>query len=383
MSGALFAHIGGKNRSLGAELAALLPKQKPNIYIEPFGGSFGLGIQSGYDPNDVIMIHNDLDNVIHAIFKAVTYDPEKTLDEVCYLMDTYGYSQETVDYFGLLLAFEKATGENLFKDDIALGAAAWILKTITYNGNCRTLRTSQEVDPVSGVINKFERRGETANCLKGVRVMKEDALELLEDIKEVFDGQEKDVMLYVDAPYSHSGKRKTKGDLYRVDIDKNDQVIEKLAETLEELNKCTDCKIMVSEYDNPIYNKTLTRKNGWEKVKVCDVHKSMSVSDRYGNKPIETEYVWRNYNEYGKLISHIIKTADNQVGETPMASKESSVAKAAKSKYTVEVSFLGTADDKQVEEEVTAILKDKFLAKMTSCNSESVALESTPDNEKY
>lgn len=79
MNGTLFRHIGGKNGTMGAELAALLPKQKPDIYIEPFGGSFGLGIQSDYDPSDVYMIHNDLDNIIHAIFKAVTYDSEKRL----------------------------------------------------------------------------------------------------------------------------------------------------------------------------------------------------------------------------------------------------------------------------------------------------------------
>lgn len=64
-----------------------------------------------------------------------------------------------------------------------------------------------------------------------------------------------------------------------------------------------------------------------------------------------------------------------------MASKES-VAKAAKSKYTVEVSFLGTADDQRVEEEVITILKGSLLTKMTSCDPGTEALESSPDNEK-
>lgn len=89
MKEALFAHIGGKNGTMGEELTAFLPRQKPNIYIEPFGGSFGLGIQSDYYPDNVNMIHNELDNVIHAIFKAVTYDPGKTLDAVYILLDKY------------------------------------------------------------------------------------------------------------------------------------------------------------------------------------------------------------------------------------------------------------------------------------------------------
>ena len=56
-----------------------------------------------------------------------------------------------------------------------------------------------------------------------------------------------------------------------------------------------------------------------------------------------------------------------------MASKNS-VTKTVTSKYTVELSFLGTADDQQVEEEVVAILKRNFLAKMSSCKPESGAL---------
>ena len=40
----------------------------------------------------------------------------------------------------------------------------------------------------------------------------------------------------------------------------------------------------------------------------------------------------------------------------------------------MELSFLGTADDQQVEEEVVAILKRNFLAKMSSCKPESGAL---------
>lgn len=382
MNGTLFRHIGGKNGTMGAELAALLPKQKPDIYIEPFGGSFGLGIQSDYDPSDVYMIHNDLDNIIHAIFKAVTYDSEKTLDAVYTLLDKYEYSQETVDYFRLVFDYEEVTGENLFKDDLALGAAAWILKTITYNGNCKNFVDSKCADPKSRVISEFEKREETACMLKGVMAFKEDAITLLECVRDTNKGHGQDILIYVDAPYSHSGKRKTKGNLYKVDIDNDDKKIEQLAEILEEINKCTDCKIMVSEYDNPIYNTILTEERGWEKVKVCDRYKYVCVPDRYGCKPMETEYIWRNYNEYGKLSPHIVETTSDQGGENPMEESKELVKETAKSKYRVEVSFLGTADDQQVEEEVLAILKGCFLAKMTACNSEPTALGLSSKHEK-
>lgn len=381
MKGTLFAHIGGKNGTMGEELTAFLPRQKPNIYIEPFGGSFGLGIQSDYYPDNVNMIHNELDNVIHAIFKAVTYDPGKTLDAVYILLDKYEYSQETVDYFRFLIDYEEITGENLFNDDFALGAAAWILKTITRNGDCKGLKKSEHADPISCVIKKFENREETAYRLQGVSVLKMNAITLLEYLIDIYKGQGQDVFIYIDAPYCHSGKRTTKQELYRVDVDKNDQIIVKLAGILEKINQYTNCKIMASEYDNPIYNAILTAERGWEKVKVCDRYKYVCVPDCYGSRPMETEYIWRNYNEYGKLSPHIVETTTDNVGEKPMEPKEL-VAATAKPKYKVEVSFLGTVDDQQVEDEIITILKGNFLAKMTACNPESTALESSPDMEK-
>lgn len=281
MKGTLFAHIGGKNGTMGEELTAFLPRQKPNIYIEPFGGSFGLGIQSDYYPDNVNMIHNELDNVIHAIFKAVTYDPGKTLDAVYILLDKYEYSQETVDYFRFLIDYEEITGENLFNDDFALGAAAWILKTITRNGDCKGLKKSEHADPISCVIKKFENREETAYRLQGVSVLKMNAITLLEYLIDIYKGQGQDVFIYIDAPYCHSGKRTTKQELYRVDVDKNDQIIVKLAGILEKINQYTNCKIMASEYDNPIYNAILTAERGWEKVKVCDRYKYVCVPDCY------------------------------------------------------------------------------------------------------
>lgn len=383
MKEALFAHIGGKNGTMGEELTAFLPRQKPNIYIEPFGGSFGLGIQSDYYPDDVIMIHNELDNVIHAIFRAVAFDSKYTLDAVYTLLDKYEYSQETVDYFRILLDYEEVTGENLFGDDCALGAAAWILKTITYNGNCKDLIKKRDVDPIASILKKFEKREEMSYKLKGVRVLRMNAITLLECLIDICreQGQGQGVFIYIDAPYCHCGKRKTKENLYTKDIDNEDKTIVKLAGILEEINKYTDCKVMASEYDNPIYNTILTAERGWEKVKVCTKYKHMARPDCYGSKPMETEYIWRNYNEYGKLFPHIVETTTDYVEKSPMEPKEP-VTVIETSKYKVEVSFLGTADDQQVEDDIITILKGNFLAKMTACNPESMALRSNPDTEK-
>lgn len=77
----------------------------------------------------------------------------------------------------------------------------------------------------------------------------------------------------------------------------------------------------------------------------------------------------------------MVETTTDNVGEKPMEPKEL-VTATAKPKYQVEVSFLGTADDQQVEDEIVAILKRNFLAKMTVGNPESVALGPSSDAEE-
>nr|WP_308624606.1 hypothetical protein [uncultured Eisenbergiella sp.] len=288
-------HIGGKNGVLGEEIASLLPCEKPDIYIEPYGGSFGVGIQSDYDTENTLLIHNDMDIVLHSIFKAVTQFPEETLNCVYELLEKYDYEQSTVDYFRFVCDYKALTDINLFRDDIVLGAAAWILKMITRNSDCRYLRELHSDNEIEKIYAKFERKEATAFKLQGALTLRMDAMELLRRINRAGRSHPYNIFLYIDAPYSHSGKRTTSQDLYLVDISKDDREIIELAKLLEEINYNTDCKMLVSEYDNPIYNSELTAEKGWKKQKVCDVYKSMSYSAVGDCKPIESEWAWKNY----------------------------------------------------------------------------------------
>lgn len=295
MKKGIFKHVGGKNGLLGAELAALLPQVPPDVYIEPYGGSFGLAIQSDYNPDKILMIHNEYDIRVHSIFKAVTTYPEETLNAVYSLLEKFDCGKFTLDYFKYVFDLYDRTGIMLFKDDIFRGAAAWILKSITCHGNCRSLVRSESDDPKEKLEKYFERREETALDLKGVIALNRDAMDILKEIKNSGRSHDMKIFLYIDAPYSHSGKRTTSGNLYNKDISKDDKEIVELAEILVEINQCTDCKMMVSEYDSPIYNSILTEENGWHKVKVCDMPKRAYFSLNGECKPIETEYVWLNY----------------------------------------------------------------------------------------
>lgn len=290
---ALFYHIGGKNGELGEEISCLLPSETPDVYIEPFGGSFAIGIKSDYDPSKVLLIHNDMDNIVHSIFKSVTQYPEETLDAVYDLLEKYDYEQSTVDYIRFIFNYKNLTGIDLFSDEIYLGAAAWILKYMTRNGDCEYIKTN--IDDMDKLYKIFEKREDIAFDLEGAVALSMDAMDILSQIKQHGRSHDLKIFLYIDAPYTHSGKRTTKQDLYRVDIDKEDKDIENLANLLVEINQCTDCKIMVSEYDNPIYNQILSEKNGFRKIAVLDVPKSMYYSKNGECKPIETEYVWCNY----------------------------------------------------------------------------------------
>lgn len=289
---ALFSHIGGKNSKLGEETTSFFPLQEPDIYIEPFGGSFGAGIQSDFNPNKILMIHNDLDTIIHSIFSAVTKFPKETLEAVYTLLSKYQYEQVTVDYFRFVSRYLELTNINLLENEVYLGASAWILKIITRNSDCFYIRKTDEWNIVEKVQKKFEHREDTAYDLEGVLAIQMDAMKILENILRAGRSHDKKVFLYIDAPYSHSGKRVTKQNLYAVDIDKEDKDIERLAFLLEQINKKTDCQIMAAEYDNPIYNSILSEEKGWKKIAVLDAYKSMSNAD---SKPVETEYIWINY----------------------------------------------------------------------------------------
>ena len=291
---ALFPHIGGKNQ-LGEKLVGLLPDEIPDIYIEPYGGSFGLALQAKFDPETTLLIHNDLDNIIHAIINTISQYPEQTLDAVYDLLSKFDFEQSTVDYFRFLFNYKSITGESLFNDDIYLGAAAWILKNISRNGDCKNLRIINGVDEIDKLYTTFTKKEQTALELEGVISLSMDAIELLKKIRDSGKSHDYKIFLYIDAPYSHSGKRKTQHDLYRVDIDKDDSQIFELAKLIEEINQYTNCKIMVSEYDNPIYNSILTEEKGWHKITVDDVYVSVVFSSNGEPKPIETEYVWCNY----------------------------------------------------------------------------------------
>lgn len=52
------------------------------------------------------------------------------------------------------------------------------------------------------------------------------------------------------------------------------------------------------------------------------------------------------------------------------------------SKYKLTLEFTGTADDKQVEEEIITILKGNFLAKYTTDKSNASALQSPTEIKK-
>lgn len=75
--------------------------------------------------------------------------------------------------------------------------------------------------------------------------------------------------------------------------------------------------------------------------------------------------------EYNTSFSHTLETR-NQVRST------STMTSPVQSKYKIELEFLGTVDNAQVEEEIIAILKRQFLSKITSIDSLPQALQSNP-----
>lgn len=122
--------------------------------------------------------------------------------------------------------------------------------------------------------NLPERLSAVIERLKKIRIEKKDARELVKNFLN-----RPATLLYLDPPYLG---RRTQG----YDYDQNDEQFHK---ELLKLACRAKCMVMISGYDNKLYNSMLQAKLGWKRVKI-DTHTQGSN----GKRTIRTEILWLN-----------------------------------------------------------------------------------------
>lgn len=120
-----------------------------------------------------------------------------------------------------------------------------------------------------------------ADRLDGVSVTEMDALFLVEEHRK-----ESNAMIYLDPPYLNDKNEDLGEETYAEPFSADDH--KRLLQML--LKEDTKAKILISNYNNDIYNKYLTEEKGWKKF---EIETYTSIGGKKDNK--RTEVLWYNY----------------------------------------------------------------------------------------
>jgi len=258
--------FGGKNLCFNEILKYFPNSDEYNTYVEPFSGSFALGLK--VDPIPPIQMYNDLDQNVYSLYKVLSVPIfYKEFKDKC---DLVLYSEELRSEFK----------ENLKRDDLSIVERAFYffyVNRTSHNGvggfSKNTYIRRGMSKSISDFLSSIDRLPELHDRLSRVIVTNMDGIEMIRKYNTP------NVFHYADPPYEQSTRTSTR---YKVDMDR-DGHIDFLNAVME-----SKAKILISGYDCELYDRL--SENGFKKV-------SFEVKTIDGNfKPkTKTEYLYYNY----------------------------------------------------------------------------------------
>lgn len=227
------------------------------VYCEPF---FGSGAVFFNKPQTYIETINDVDGNIVNLFKVC----RDTAEELARLIELTPFSRE--EFEG---CYEKS-------DNPIEQARRTLVRYHQSFGNCNSSKRSwRNVQTYGGPRTATmwnylpERIAEVCERLKETQIENIDAIELIKRYND------ENTLLYCDPPYLQSLRKKN---MYAHEMTDEQHI--KLLEVLKE----SKSKIVLSGYDNPLYNETLT---GWN----TDEKKTTAQMGKH-----RVEKLWYNFN---------------------------------------------------------------------------------------
>lgn len=251
---------GAKNR-LAPWICDHIPKH--DVYLEPFAGSLAVLFNKQRCHIETV---NDLDGEIVNFFKVLRDNKENLIEAV--LFTPFSRKEYVEAYEQTENEIEKA---RRFAVKCWMGFGCGNL----YQNGFKSGQQTHSPNPAKAWAELPETLQLAADRLKGVQI---ECLPAVDLIKR-YDTP--DVFIYADPPYLH-GTRKNY--LYKHEMT-NDEHVELLKVLANHPGK-----VLISGYDNELYNEVL---NGWNKVQKNTLAEG-------GRKRIET--MWMNYNtEFGQI----------------------------------------------------------------------------------
>lgn len=252
---AVLKYPGAKNR-LANWIVDHIPEHK--VYCEPFFGSGAVFFNKEICYNEIL---NDLDDEVYNFFKVLRNNGEQLIDAIaltpysrteymnCYTAKSHCDDIEKARIFAVKCWQGFGCG-NLYKNGFRRGIG------------------EKSPNPAKGWNMLPDTLEKAIERLKNAQIENKDALELIESLNG------KQTFIYIDPPYLLETRKKY---LYEYEMADDEHI--KLLEMIKEKR----CKIMISGYDNKLYE---THLKGWRKTQKKTIAEC-SVP--------RTETLWMNY----------------------------------------------------------------------------------------
>lgn len=244
-----------------------------SVYVEPF---FGSGAVFFNKPKSEIETINDINDDVYNYFKVLREEPE----ELIKLLSFTPYSRtEYIESYKTKQSDTSVEKARKFCVRCYMGIGA----SNRYKNGFRSSQTYGSPD----VPKYWNKLPETIICAS--KRLKEAQIEHL-DYKEILARYNtEDVFIYLDPPYVPDLRKKC--------IYKNEMNIEEHEELLEIITKHPS-KIMLSGYENPLYEKYL---KNWRKLK---------TKNQVEGGLIKEEVIWMNYEDEQNTLFNEINWED-------------------------------------------------------------------------
>lgn len=259
-------YFGGKGTMFNNIIDYFPPDCTYDTYIEPFGGSFSIGLMK---KPAAIEMYNDLDKNVYSLYKVLS-DPDmfRVFKEKC---DLALYSEDLRSEFK----------QTLQRPDLPIIERAFCffyVNRTSHNGvggfSKNTYIRRGMSKSISDFLSSIDRLDVLHDRLSRVIVTNMDGIKMIRKYNTP------NVFLYCDPPYEQSTRTSTR---YKVDMDRNGHI--------DFLNAVVEshAKILISGYECELYNDAL-RDKGFKMA-------SFEVKTISGNFTPKTkrEYLYYNY----------------------------------------------------------------------------------------
>jgi DNA adenine methylase len=259
-----FGYFGAKQR-IARKIIDLLPPH--NAWVEAFCGSAALTLAKPPAPIEVI---NDIDGQIVNLFQQLRNNSK----ELCRVVALTPYAREE---------FELARQTQKETDPLERARRFLVATMMTVNATIRgscgfSFSQSYAREGREARVNRWynlpARLGEVVERLRGVRIENRDACELLDMFAD-----RPATLVYLDPPYYVKRRHG-----YIIDANELDFHTNLLA-----ICKKANCMLLISGYENDLYEEMLRPEDGWSKCTI-ETH----TRDTCGKDYARIEVIWMN-----------------------------------------------------------------------------------------